>query len=84
MMPFKIGVDKGLMVRAKAEADPAAQYETANTVVKHITKGIAQHMAKSPRSVVVITTSNLCVKVVKKMKAVPKEMIVNRDSKREK
>ena len=54
-------------------------------VVRPTTKGIAQHMAKSARSVAVITTSKLCVKMVQiAMKAVPKEIIVNKDSKREK
>ena len=73
MMPFKItGVDKSPVVRAKAEVDPVVQYVTASIVVKLTIKGIAQHMAKSAKNVVVITTSKLYVKVNKAMKAVPK------------
>ena len=83
MMLFKIGVDKSPVVRAKAEVDPTAQYATASIVVRPTIKGIAQHMAKSARSVVTITTSKLYVRVVQKaMKA--KEIIVNRDLKRAK
>ena len=84
MMLFKIGVDKSPVVRAKAEVDPTAQYATASIVVRLTTKGIAQHMAKSAKNVVVIITLKPCVRVVQKMMAIPKEIIANRDLKRAK
>ena len=84
MMLLKIGVDKSPVVRAKAEVDPTAQYATANIVVRPTIKGIAQHMAKSAKNVVVIITSKPCVKLVQKMMAIPKEIIANRGSRREK
>ena len=86
MMLLKaIEEDKSLEARAKAGAGLVVQYTTASIVVRPTTKGIAQHMAKSARRVAVITTSKLCVKMVQiTMKAVPKEIIVNKDSKREK
>ena len=66
MIPFKIVIDKSLVVRAKAEADPIVQYEIANIVVRPTTKAIAQHMAKSARSVVMKIISKPCVRVVQK------------------
>ena len=75
-MLFKIiGVDKSAMVRAKVEVDPVAQYRTASIVVRITTKGIAQHMEKSAKNLVMKTTSKLYVKVVKTMKVVPKGII---------
>ena len=86
MMLLKaIEEDKSLEARAKAETGPVVQYATVSIVVRPTTKGIAQHMARSARSVAVITTSKLYVKVVQMaMKAVPKEIIANKDSKKEK
>ena len=84
MMLLKaIEEDKSLEARAKAGAGLVVQYTTASIVVRPTTKGIAQHMAKSARSVAVITTSKLYVKMVQiTMKAVPKEIKVNKDSKK--
>ena len=47
--------------------------------------GIAQHMAKSAKNVAVIITSKLYVKVVQiTMKAIPKEIIANNGTRKEK
>ena len=86
MMLLKaIEEDKSLGARAKARAGLVVQYVTASIVLRPTTKGIAQHIAKNARSVAVITISKLCVKMVQMvMKAVRKEIIVNKDSKKEK
>ena len=85
MMPLKaIEVDQSFKAKAKAEAGPIVQYTTANIVVRPTTKGIAQHMAKSAKNVVVITTSKLSVKVVQiTMKAIPKEILANKGTRKE-
>ena len=49
--------------KSQAEAGLTVQFIIASIVAKHTIKGIAQHMAKSAKNVVMTTTLNLSVKV---------------------
>ena len=86
MMLLKaIEVDQSFEARARAEAGPVVQYTTVSIVVGPTIKGIAQHMAKSAKNVAVIITSKLFVNVVQMaMKAIPKGIIANKDTRKEK